>query len=109
MSRPSACLIVLSASARHRLEHLTRTATAQHRQVLRATIVLLAADGVSNSGIARRAGVCVDTARTWRNRYAAHGEDALRDRARPGRPRRFTDVQQAQVKDDMHRLGLVAG
>ena len=98
MSGPSACPIVLSASQRHRLEHLTRTATAQHRHVLRATIVLLAADGVSNSGIAQRAGVCVDTARTWRNRYAAEGEDALRDRARPGRPRRFTDVQQAQVK-----------
>jgi transposase len=98
MSGPSACPIVLSASARDRLEHLARTATAQHRQVLRATIVLLAAQGMSNSGIAERVGVCVDTARTWRNRYAAHGPDGLRDRDRPGRPRRFTDVQQAQVK-----------
>jgi transposase len=98
MSRPSACPIVLSVNQRHRLEHLTRTATAQHRQVLRATIVLLAAQGMTNSGIAERVGVCVDTARTWRNRYAVHGQDALRDRARPGRPRRFTDVQQAQVK-----------
>jgi transposase len=60
--------------------------------------VLLAADGVSTSGIARRVGVCVDTVRTWRNRYAAHGPGGLRDRARAGRPRRFTDVQQAQVK-----------
>jgi transposase len=98
MSGPSACPIVLSAGARGRLERLRRTATAQHRQVLRASVVLLAADGVSNSGIAQRVGVCVDTVRTWRNRYAAHGPDGLSDRARPGRPRRFTDVQQAQVK-----------
>ena len=75
MSRPSACPIVLSASARDRLEHLTLTATAQHRQVLRASIVLLAAQGMSNSGIAELVGVCVDTARTWRNRYAAHGPE----------------------------------
>jgi transposase len=98
MSRPSACPIVLSAKTRHRLNRLTRTGTAQHRQVVRATIVLLAARGMPNTVIASRVGVCVDTARTWRNRFAAHGEAGLRDRARPGRPRRFTDVQQAQVK-----------
>lgn len=98
MSGPSACPIVLSTSEQQRLEHRVRTATAQHRHVLRATIILLAAQGWSNAAIARRVGVCVDTARTWRNRYGAHGEDGLRDRARPGRPRRFTDVQQAQVK-----------
>jgi transposase len=98
MSGVSACPIVLSASTRHRLTRLTRTATAQHRQVVRATIVLLAARGLPNSAIAARAGVCVDTARTWRARFAVLGEAGLRDRDRPGRPRRFTDVQQAEVK-----------
>ncbi len=98
MSRPSACPIVLSASTRHRLKRLTRTGTAQHREVVRAMIVLLAAGGMPNSVIAERVGVCVDTARTWRNRFAAFGEPGLRDRDRPGRPRTFTDVQQAQVK-----------
>jgi hypothetical protein len=98
MSRVCARPIVLSAGQRHRLKRLARTATAQHRQVIRATIVLLAARGLPNSVIAARVGVCLDTARTWRNRFAAHGEAGLRDRDRPGRPRRFTDVQQAQVK-----------
>jgi transposase len=98
MSRISACPIVLSASQRHRLKRLTRTATAEHRRVVRATIVLLAARGLPNTVIAERVGVCVDTARTWRNRFAAYGEAGLRDRGRPGRPRRFTNVQQAQVK-----------
>jgi transposase len=98
MSRVSACPIVLSASQRHRLKRLARSARAQHRQVVRATIVLLAARGLPNSVIAARVGVCVDTARTWRHRFAASGEAGLRDRDRSGRPRRFTDVQQAQVK-----------
>jgi homeodomain-containing protein len=98
MSRASACPIVLSASQRHRLKRLARSATAQHRQVVRATIVLLAARGLPNSVIAARVGVCVDTARTWRHRFAVEGEGGLRDRDRPGRPRRFTDVQQVQVK-----------
>jgi hypothetical protein len=58
MSGPSACPIVLSTSIRHRLKRLTRTGTAQHRQVVRATIVLLAARGMPNSVIAVRVGVC---------------------------------------------------
>ncbi len=98
MSGPSACPIVLSMPEQQRLEHRVRTVTEQHRHVLRATIILLAAQGWSNAAIARRVGVCVDTARTWRDRYGAYGEDGLRDRGRSGRPRRFTDVQQAQVK-----------
>ncbi len=98
MSGPSACPIVLSMPEQQRLERRVRTVTEQHRHVLRATIILLAAQGWSNAAIARRVGVCVDTARTWRDRYGAYGEDGLRDRGRSGRPRRFTDVQQAQVK-----------
>jgi transposase len=98
MSRVCACPIVLSSSQRHRLKRLARSGKAEHRQVIRATIVLLAARGLPNSAIAARVGVCVDTARTWRARFAAQGEAGLRDRDRPGRPRRFTDVQQAQVK-----------
>jgi hypothetical protein len=93
-----ACPVVLTAVQRHRLKKLTRTATAEHRQVVRATIVLLAARGWPNTRIADRVGVCDDTVRTWRGRFAAAGEAGLRDRDRPGRPPRFTRAQQAQVK-----------
>jgi transposase-like protein len=44
--------------------------TGQARMVLRARIVLAAADGDSNAGIARDVGVCDDTVRKWRRRYA---------------------------------------
>jgi transposase len=70
---------------------------AQARQVLRARIVLAAADGASNAGIAVSLGICVDTVRKWRSRYALAGLDGLADARRSGRPRQFTAVQRAQV------------
>src|SRR5438045_907698 len=57
--------IVLSAGERAVLAALCRP-TAQARMVLRAKIVLAAADGGSNAGIARELGVCPDTVRKWR-------------------------------------------
>jgi transposase len=88
--------IVLTDDERAALTGLTRP-SAQARQVLRARIVLAAADGCSNAGIAVDLGVCVDTVRKWRSRFVAHGLAGLADVQRPGRPRRFTAVQQAQV------------
>jgi transposase len=65
--------------------------------VLRAKIVLAAADRGSNTGIARELGVCPDTVRKWRARYLRAGLAGLADARRPGRPPRFTPVQRAQV------------
>jgi transposase len=56
------------------------------RQVQRARIVLGAAAGESNAGIARRLAITANTVRTWRARFAEQGMDGLRDRDRPGRP-----------------------
>jgi hypothetical protein len=42
--------------------------------------------------------VHVDTVRKWRRRFCELRLEGLADAARPGRPRRFTDVQAAQVK-----------
>jgi transposase len=53
----------------------------------RARIVLLAADGVSNTQIAARVGVSRQTVVSWRARYARSGIVGLRDESRPGRPR----------------------
>jgi len=80
---------------------LTRRARGQktpHRDRIRAQIVLLAADRWANAAIARQVGVSVDTVRTWRGRFAAQGLAGLADRARSGRPPRFSPVQVAQVK-----------
>jgi transposase len=90
--------ITLRASERRWLKALTRRGTAQHRQVLRAEIVLLAAAGWTNAGIARKLGLAVNTAGKWRKRYAEQGMDGLRDRKRAGRPRGFAAVVVAEIK-----------
>jgi transposase-like protein len=88
--------IVLSADERAALVALVRP-TGQARMLLRARIVLAAADGASNAGIARDLAVCEDTVRKWRSRYARQRLAGLADARRSGRPRRFTPVQRAQV------------
>jgi transposase len=91
-------VVRLTATERHRLKKLSRSHTMPHRLVVRAQIVRLAAAGYSNAAIAVRAGVHVDTVRTWRSRFAASGIAALKDLPRTGRPARFTPVQVAEVK-----------
>ena len=72
--------------------------TARHAEVVRARIVLLAADGERNVDIARRVGVCVDVVSKWRQRFCAEGLAGLKDRPRCGRPRRFGSTVVAGVK-----------
>jgi DDE superfamily endonuclease/Homeodomain-like domain len=88
-------VICLSDAERAELESLSRRATAPHRMVLRARIVLLAAGGTGNSEIARRLGTCADTARKWRRRYCDKGLDGLAD---VPRPRKFPAAVVAGVK-----------
>jgi transposase-like protein len=96
VSPSSLHLIVLTADERAALVALTRP-TAQARMLLRARIVLAAAEGGSTAGIARDLGICEDTVRKWRRRYALRRLGGLADAPRPGRPRRFSAVARAQV------------
>jgi transposase len=94
----SAHQIVLCAGQRRLLLARARRASGEHRDVLRARVVLAAAGGASNAAIARSLGVTDDTVRKWRRRFCEHGLDGLRDRSRPGRPRRFAATVVAEVK-----------
>jgi transposase len=96
MSSSSPYQIELSIDERVALLALIRP-TSQARMVLRARIVVACADGASNAAVARDLGVCQDTVRKWRRRYAQRRLAGLADGHRPGRPRRFTAVQRAQV------------
>jgi hypothetical protein len=89
MSRPSPFAVRLTATQRRVLEGRLRRATAQQREVVRARIVLAAATGEQNTQIAVRLGVAVNTVSKWRKRFVEEGLSGLRDRKRPGRPRRF--------------------
>ncbi|BEH02793.1 hypothetical protein brsh051_20740 [Brooklawnia propionicigenes] len=80
------------------LTGLANSRRAEHRQVIRARIILAAAQGHPNAAIAADLDLHVDTVRKWRNRYAHNGLAGLQDLARSGRPPVFTPVQVAQVK-----------
>ena len=95
---PSPYVIRLGDAERAELESLSRRTTAPFRLVVRARVVLLAADGVANCAIAERLGLCQDTARKWRRRYGEQGIEGLADAPRPGRPRVFPATVVAGVK-----------
>nr|WP_052478473.1 helix-turn-helix domain-containing protein [Kibdelosporangium sp. MJ126-NF4]CEL18391.1 Mobile element protein [Kibdelosporangium sp. MJ126-NF4]CTQ97874.1 Mobile element protein [Kibdelosporangium sp. MJ126-NF4] len=59
----------------------------------RAAMVLMAADGMPVTEIARRLGTTRSTVTAWCNRYRCEGTDGLRDRPRQGRPRVIHDVE----------------
>lgn len=88
----------LTAAQRSELEMVAFRVSAPYRQVMRARIVLAAADGESNASIARRFMVCVDTVRVWRKRFCGDGIGGLVDRPRSGRPRTFPAAAVAEVK-----------
>ena len=66
--------------------------------VVRARIVLAAAEGHTNAAIAADQGMHVDTVRKWRRRFHEHGIEGLADLRRSGRPVGFTAAQVAEVK-----------
>src|SRR3954453_15573661 len=61
--------------------------TRPYREVIRAKIVLLAAEGLSDVEIAARLDCTDRMVAKWRKRFAAEGLAGLDERPRPGRPR----------------------
>ena len=90
--------VVLTGTDRQVLEDWVRAGSTPQRTVLRALIVLMAADGDSNAHIAAELGVCVDTARKWRARFYHRGIVGLTDAPRTGRPPKYCPSQVAAVK-----------
>ena len=97
MPATSPFVIVLTAAEETVLSARARSGRTEHRDRVRARIVLAAACGVSNAAIAVELGLCVDTARRWRRQFTEQRLAGLGDRPRTGRPRRFTAVQIAAI------------
>ena len=91
MMTPAAALVV-SEGQRDALEVIAKSQTAPFRQVQRARVLLLAADGVANARIAEQAGVTVTTVRSWRARFEQDGLAKL-GKVRAGRGRKSTIPQ----------------
>jgi transposase len=71
---------------RGRLEALARSVSARPSVAQRARIVLMSAEGLTNTEIARRTGATRPTVINWRKRYTTGGINALGDLPRSGRP-----------------------
>ena len=74
-----------------------RSVRGSYRDRLRALIVLAAAAGQANAAIAAELGVCTDTVRKWRRRFAVSRLGGLKDAPRSGRPPAFTAADRAEV------------
>jgi len=82
---PKLHVVRLTERERRTLRDLTRKGTAPARRIIRARILLLAADGATDATIAAAVGCCVATAENVRRRFAAEGlTAALGERPRPG-------------------------
>ncbi len=98
MSRRSPFVVELSEADRAVLEQRSRAYTAPYAEVLRARIVLLAAQDLPNTVIAGRLDVHVGVVSRWRKRFCEAGLKGLADRPRSGRPRSFGAPVVTEVK-----------
>ena len=89
MPRKSPYRIVLSRKERRQLEEQVRCYTLPYRDVIRAKIVLLAAEGLGNDQIAARLDTRREIVSKWRKRFFEEGLAGLEERPRRGRPTVF--------------------
>ena len=97
MARGKAIAIVLSDEERDMLAQRVRRRKSSHGAARRARIVLLAADGLSNTAIAEKLGVSRRTVGLWRSRFAERRLEGLADEPRPGAPRKIGDDKIVEV------------
>src|SRR3954451_7737045 len=81
--------ITLSETEERELRRRAGQYTRAHREVVRAKVVLMAAEGLSETEIARRLDCTDKTAAKWRRRFMAEGGAGRDERPRPGGPRSF--------------------
>jgi hypothetical protein len=89
MPRYSPFTIHLSRKEREILECRARKYTLPYFEVLRAKMILLAAEGQPNDEIATALSVGRDVVSLWRKRFFQERLSGLEERPRPGRPRVF--------------------
>jgi transposase len=99
---PKPLAVDLTDEQSHALHALLRRHSTPQQVVLRAQIILAAAQGRSNAEIAQTYAVALDTVRLWRSRWAAFQkiplaelslEERFRDAPRAGRTARITAEQ----------------
>jgi hypothetical protein len=90
MPRQSPFRVTLSESERQHLESIARQYTSPYCDVIRAKIVLLASQGLSNDVIAARLDTPRQVVSKWRKRFCLARLAGLEDEPRGGRQARFS-------------------
>lgn len=80
------------------LEGLARQYALPYVQVVRARMILLAAEGCANDEIAAALSIGRDVVSLWRKRFFYQRMAGLEERPRPGRPRAFPPELVVQIK-----------
>lgn len=89
MPRKSPYEISLCTTEERQLRKRAAKYTLPYFQVVRAKMVLLAAQGLSNDEIATSLGTRREIVSPWRKRFFEERLAGLEERLRPGRPQRF--------------------
>src|SRR5215210_3430885 len=93
----AAVAIELSDDEERELRALLRRPSVSQQQVLRARIVLRAAEGARNTQIAAEVGVSLPTVSLWRRNFCERRLEGLTDAPRSGRPRTVDDDEVQRV------------
>jgi transposase len=88
MPRKSPFNVNLSSEERQTLESMARKYTSPYRDVIRAKIILLANEGLSNDVIASRLDTPRQIVSKWRKRFAFARLPGLEEQSRGGRKAR---------------------
>ena len=92
--------IVLDSEQRRLLLQQARARSLPARQVERARIVLLAAEGRQNKEIATELNITPEKAARWRQRFLSQGIAGLqKDASRPGRPHSISAAKVREIVD----------
>src|SRR5712664_3580409 len=94
--RPKAPL-VLADEERLQLNAVAKSRSLPHGLVMRARLVLLAAEGMANKAIAAKLDLSQQSVSMWRQRFLKQGLRGLHDELRPGRPRSVSDEKVAHL------------
>ncbi len=90
MPRHSPYDIILSPDEEHELRQRSEAYTRPYAEVVRARVILYAAQGLRNDEIGARLDLSRVRVSKWRKRFCEERLEGLQDRSRSGRPRSFS-------------------
>lgn len=89
--------ITLSPQEREQLEHIVRRWKSPQGEAQRARAILACGDGLNNSQVVEKVGLCPHTVGRLRKRFYEHRLESIFDLPRSGPPRTISDEKVAEV------------